>query len=68
MHVASAALMALFGYSYSRRLGVLLTAVAVCTFAASVSLGWHYALDGYVGAAIACLIWWIAGLLNRGRA
>jgi len=68
MHVASAALMALFGYSFSRRLGLLLTAVAVCTFAASISLGWHYALDGYVGAAIACVIWWIAGLLNRGRA
>lgn len=68
MHVACATLMALFGYSFSRRLGLVLTAVAVFTFAASVSLGWHYAVDGYVGAAIAGLIWWIAGLLNRGRA
>jgi hypothetical protein len=67
MHVASAVLMALFGYSLSRMLGLLLTAVAVCTFAASVALGWHYTLDGYVGAAIACLVWWIAGLANHSR-
>jgi hypothetical protein len=68
VHVASATLMALFGYSFSRRLGLVLTAAALCTFAASVSLGWHYALDGYVGAAIACVVWWVAGRLNRERA
>jgi hypothetical protein len=67
MHVASAVLMALFGYSFSKTLGVLLTVVAVCTFAASVVLGWHYTLDGYVGAALACLIWWITGRLIRDR-
>jgi hypothetical protein len=68
MHVAAAVLMALFGYSFSRVLGVLLTMVAVLTFAASVVLGWHYALDGYVGAVVAFLVWWIAGPLSRVRA
>jgi hypothetical protein len=68
VHVASATLIALFGFRFSRLLGVGLTLVAICTFLASVSLGWHYSFDGYVGAAIACLIWWLAGRLNRARA
>ena len=67
MHVASATLMALFGYSFSKRLGLMLTGVAVCTFTASILLGWHYTLDGYVGAAIACVIWWIAGRVSTAR-
>ena len=32
---------------------------------ASVSLGWHYALDGYVGAFLAIVVWWIAGRIER---
>jgi hypothetical protein len=32
---------------------------------ASVSLGWHYALDGYVGAFLAVVVWWIAGAIER---
>ena len=47
---------------------VLLSIVAVCTFVASVELGWHYALDGYVGALIACAIWWLAGRVTRDPA
>jgi hypothetical protein len=32
----------------------------------SVHLGWHYALDGYVGAACALVIWFAVGwLLDR---
>lgn len=65
MHVASAVLVASFGFALSRLLGLVLTIVALCTFAASVSLGWHYAADGYVGAAIALGVWWIAGRLTR---
>jgi PAP2 superfamily len=65
MHVASATLAALLGFALSRRLGVLLSAVALCTFAASVELGWHYTLDGYVGAAAAALVWWLAGRATR---
>jgi hypothetical protein len=65
VHVASAVLTALFGFAFSRILGIALSAVALCTFAASIALGWHYALDGYVGALIACAIWWISGLITR---
>ena len=65
MHVASAALMAFFGFRFSRLLGVVLLGVAACTFAGSVALGWHYTLDGYVGAATAGVVWFVAGRIAR---
>jgi hypothetical protein len=68
MHVASATLIALYGFGLSRLVGGFLTLVAIATFIASVALGWHYALDGYVGATVACLIWWLAGPLTRALA
>ena len=64
---ASAVLNALFGFAFSRLLGAALTIVAAVTFAASIELGWHYALDGYVGALVACGIWWFAGRLTREK-
>jgi membrane-associated phospholipid phosphatase len=65
VHVASAILAALFGFHLSKPVGIVLTIVAVCAFVASVALGWHYSADGYAGAALACLIWWLAGRLTR---
>ena len=65
VHVASAMLVALFGFAQSRRLGVILSIVALGTFFSSVALGWHYPLDGYVGAVLALVIWWAAGLASR---
>ena len=67
MHVACAVLTALFGFAFSRVLGVALVLVAVFTFAASIELGWHYALDGYVGALVACGTWWLAGAVTRDK-
>jgi hypothetical protein len=64
IHVAAAVLTALFGYAFSRVLGFALTLVALFTFAGSIELGWHYALDGYVGAAVALGVWWVAGRLT----
>jgi hypothetical protein len=66
VHVASATLTALFGYAINRRLGVLLTLIAVCIWIASINLGWHYSLDGYAGAILAYCIWWFAGRATRG--
>ena len=66
VHVATAALVALFGFGLSRTMGAMLSAVALCTFVASVALGWHYAFDGYVGAVLAAGIWWFAGRVTRG--
>lgn len=61
MHVATAVLMALFGWRYSRLAGWALTLFALIIFVGSVHLGWHYALDSYAGAAGAWLIWWLVG-------
>ena len=67
VHVASATLVALFGFAVSRPIGALLALIAICTFVASVALAWHYSLDGYVGAFLACCIWWCAGRITSER-
>jgi hypothetical protein len=63
MHVASSVLLACYGFSRSRRLGWLLTAFTVTIAMGSVHLGWHYAVDGYIGAGVALACWWAAGRL-----
>jgi membrane-associated phospholipid phosphatase len=30
-----------------------------------VHLGWHYAVDGYAGLALAAACWWLAGFVAR---
>jgi hypothetical protein len=52
-----AVLLALVGYERSATAGRILTFFAVLTFVGSVALGWHYAVDGYVGALMAYAIW-----------
>lgn len=66
MHVATSVLLALFGWRYSKQAGVALTLYAVAIMIGSVHLGWHYALDGYVGALGATVIWWFVGRLLVG--
>lgn len=68
MHVATAVLMAVFGFGLNRWVGWTLTAFAVVTMIGSVHLAWHYAIDGYVGAAVAVACWWLARKLARHEA
>ena len=65
MHVAIAVLLALFGWHLGRRAGALLTAFAVATMLGSVHLGWHYAIDGYLAAIAAALVWCGVGWVQR---
>ena len=65
MHVASSVLMAIFAFNWSRLAGYLMSAFAMIIMIGSVLLAWHYAVDGYVGAAIAYLSWRTAGWLVR---
>lgn len=67
MHVASTTLMAILGFSLARGLGWALAAFTLCIMLGSVLLGWHYAVDGYAGAAIAVLCWKLSGWLVRSR-
>jgi membrane-associated phospholipid phosphatase len=67
MHVGSATLLALFGWRLSRTVGFALTIFAVLIMLGSVHLGWHYAIDGYVAALGAALIWFTTGRLRQLR-
>jgi len=61
MHNASAVLFALLGWKVSRAHGIALTIFAILIFLGSIHLGWHYAVDGYVAAALSVVVWWISG-------
>lgn len=67
MHVASSTLMAIFAFRWSRLAGIALTLFACGIMVGSVLLGWHYAVDGYAGAAIAVLCWALSGWIIRMR-
>lgn len=61
MHVATAVLLALLGWRINRSAGVALTLFALIILIGSIHLGWHYALDGYVGAVGAYIVWKLVG-------
>jgi hypothetical protein len=65
MHNASALLFALVGWKIGPRIGLALSVFAVLIFIGSIHLGWHYAVDAYLGWAITLLAWWICGPIAR---
>jgi hypothetical protein len=65
VHIATATLFACLCFSIRRWMGVLASIGAILMLIASVILGWHYAVDGYVGALLSIGLWWIAGQLER---
>lgn len=65
MHVASAALLALLGWRLHPAAGIALTLFFAVILVGSVHLAWHYAVDGYVAAVGAALIWMLSGWLSR---
>jgi membrane-associated phospholipid phosphatase len=68
MHVAIATLFALVCWRVRRWLGIVMTIYAVIIMIGSVHLGWHYAVDGYLGAAAMLAIWWCVGWCLRRAA
>lgn len=65
MHVSMATLMALATYSIKKWLGAIFWAYTVIIMIGSVHLGWHYALDGYVGALMTTGIWLSVAKLSK---
>jgi membrane-associated phospholipid phosphatase len=61
LHVAVAVLLAIVAWNCSWRIGLLATGYTVVIGIGSVVLGWHYAVDGYVGTALAACCWIAAG-------
>lgn len=60
MHVSSSVLLALGAYQVNKKIGILLWCFAVVIMIASVHLGWHYAVDGYVALVVTVVIWKVA--------
>jgi PAP2 superfamily len=67
MHVTAATLIAFLLRSMDKRLGWLGIAFVAFIEIGSVRLGWHYAIDGYVGICSAVIIWWAAGKIVGGN-
>ena len=64
LHVATSVLFILLAKEWGQRWFLYFTIpFALLILAGSVVLGWHYAVDGYAGAALAVLCWWLAGKL-----
>lgn len=57
VHVALAAVMALFAFEYNRWLGWAATSYALVVQISSVLLAWHYAIDGYTSVLLVIAIY-----------
>jgi hypothetical protein len=65
LHVASSCGFYLLARARNRWLGRLFLVFLVLMLLGSIHLGWHYAIDGYVGIVGAMIIWWACGKLVR---
>jgi hypothetical protein len=64
LHVGVLALFAIAAWPW-RPIAIALWTLTAITFLGSMALGWHYAVDGYAGAALAWFAWWLACRLVR---
>lgn len=60
MHLCASALVMLLGFRFHRAIGWLLAGYTAVMLVGSVHLGWHYAVDGIAGIALAVLFWRLA--------
>jgi membrane-associated phospholipid phosphatase len=67
-HVGIAWLMALYAFQFKRWLGILMTVFTLAIMVGSVILGWHYAVDGYLGVIVVSFIWLGSGFVLRRKA
>lgn len=65
LHNAMAVLFACAAYQADRRMGRLFAGYAVLIWIGSIHLGWHYAIDGIVAAALTIGIWKLTGLSRQ---
>jgi hypothetical protein len=66
IHLAMATIFSLLAFNVRKRLGWIFVAYAVLIQVGSIILGWHYAVDGYVGVLLTILIWFaVARFVKR---
>ncbi len=61
MHVAISTLIMLLAWRVSRGLGIAAALFLAVTLVATIHLGWHYAIDGYISLAAVPAIWAFSG-------
>ncbi len=64
LHVGAHLLFALWCRRFARPLYLVFLIGTALTFLGSVVTGWHYAVDGYIGAALALGSYWLACRLD----
>jgi TRAP-type C4-dicarboxylate transport system permease small subunit len=60
MHVAMTALLAIIAFRINRWLGVIFTTFGLTVWLATIHFGWHYFVDGPVGALMMLALWRIS--------
>jgi hypothetical protein len=60
MHVAMTTLVAIVAFGVNRWLGALFTVIAFAVWLATIHFGWHYFVDGPVGASMMAALWMLA--------
>jgi PAP2 superfamily len=65
LHNASAMLFAFMGYRVSKLWGRVLAAHAALIYVGSIHLGWHYAIDAYLGWAVTLVVWFATAPIAR---
>lgn len=66
-HVGIAGLLALYAFRIQPLYGWLMSLYTVLILLASVALGWHYAVDGYIGIIVATAVWFAVGAALKQR-
>jgi len=67
LHVGVHWMLMLWMYRYARPLFVPAAIATLLTFLGSITTGWHYAIDGYVGIALGQISYWAALRLEKGE-
>lgn len=65
MHVSMSVLMAMGCWTLNRWVGVFMWLFAGVIYVGSVTLGWHYAIDGLVSLPLTVFIWKLVGRYSR---
>jgi len=65
LHVGMTATCACLGFAASRVIGWMFVLYTAAMLVGSVHLGWHYAIDGIAGIALAILFWRISARVTR---
>jgi len=65
MHLSIVTVIVLASIRTHRLLAWILVPFGIVILVGSVHLGWHYAIDSYVGIGATMALWWVSGRIVR---